>query len=68
MGAAVVSDLLAYAEFATNAGFGLFGSVLAAWLLQRRWDKAKRRFFVDVEKRVTGGLEDDLGVSLLTFP
>lgn len=59
---AVASQLLAYADLATNAGVGLLGTVLAAWILQRRWDKARRKFFEDVEKRVTGGLEDDLGV------
>lgn len=54
---------LEYAELATNVGVGLFGSVLAAWIMQRSWGKAKKKFYVDVDERVTGGLEEDLGVS-----
>lgn len=60
---AVANQLAEMAEMGTNVGVGLFGTVLAAWILQRRWAKARKQFFVDVEQRVTGGLEDDLGVS-----
>ncbi|KAK4051356.1 hypothetical protein OIV83_002840 [Microbotryomycetes sp. JL201] len=56
-------QIMQVAEVATNVGVGLFGTTLAAWLLQHRWIKAKDRFLVDVEKRVTGGLEEDLGVA-----
>lgn len=49
-------------DLATSAGVGLLGTTLAAWLLQRSWGKAKRKFLIDVEQRVTGGLEEDLGV------
>lgn len=52
-----------YAELATSGGVALLGTTMAAWGLQRGWEKAKKRFFVDVEKRVTGGLQEDLGVS-----
>lgn len=51
------------AELATNVGVGLLGTTLAAWLLQRSWGRAKGRFLVDVERRVTDGLEEDLGAS-----
>ncbi|KAM0745894.1 hypothetical protein T439DRAFT_149899 [Meredithblackwellia eburnea MCA 4105] len=60
---AIASEIAGFAELATNVGAGLFGTVFAGWLLQRRWAKARRSFFVDVEKRITGGLEDDLGVA-----
>ncbi|KAM0789269.1 hypothetical protein ACM66B_000111 [Microbotryomycetes sp. NB124-2] len=56
-------QLMQVAEMATNVGVGMLGTTVAAWLLQRRWIKAKDRFLVDVEKRVTGGLEEDLGVA-----
>ncbi|KAL8292002.1 hypothetical protein RQP46_001468 [Phenoliferia psychrophenolica] len=60
---AVVSQLGDLAELGTNVGVGLLGVTLAAWILQRGWGKAKKQFFVDMEQRVTGGLEDDLGAA-----
>lgn len=65
---AIVMDFFGYAEVATSAGVGLLGTVLAAWLLQKRWNKAVEKFLLDVEGRVTGGLEYDLGVRLLLSP
>ena len=67
LGAAVAADVMEYLEVATSVGVGLFGSVLAAWILQRKWGKAQKKFFVDIEERVTGGLEDDLGVRFLSL-
>lgn len=63
--AGAASQFIEYAELSTNFGFSLFGTVLAAWILQRGWGKSKKRFFVDVDQRVKEGLEDDLGVSCL---
>lgn len=60
-------QLMEVAELATNVGVGLLGTTAAAWGLQRAWGKARDRFFVDVEKRVTGGLEEDLGVRLISL-
>lgn len=60
-------QVMEMAEVATNVGVGLLGTTMAAWMLQRSWGKAKERFFVDVEKRVTGGLEEDLGVRRLAL-
>lgn len=56
------SELVQYTDLVTNVGIGLFGIVFASWRLQRGWEKAKGKFLTDVEKRVTGGLEQDLGV------
>ncbi|KAI5475655.1 hypothetical protein MNV49_001072 [Pseudohyphozyma bogoriensis] len=61
--AATASEVLGYAEMATNVGGGLFGVMVAVWGLQRGWEKAKRKFLRDIEGRVTGGLEDDLGAA-----
>ncbi|GAA5868104.1 hypothetical protein JCM1840_006142 [Sporobolomyces johnsonii] len=55
--------LAEYAELATNFGVGLLGTTVAAWVLQGRWERAKRRFRTDVEERVTGGVEEDLGLA-----
>lgn len=56
---AVFSELLSVGDL---IGFGLFGTVLSAWLLQRGWGKAKKKFLNDVEKRVVTGLQVDLAV------
>lgn len=61
-GGALASELLHYAELGTNVGVGLLGLTLGAWGLQRGWEKAKKRFRKDVQERITGGLEEDLGV------
>lgn len=61
-GGALASQLTHYAELGTNVGVGLLGVTLGAWGLQRGWEKAKKRFRKDVRERVTGGLEEDLGV------
>ncbi|GAA5885554.1 hypothetical protein JCM3774_002988 [Rhodotorula dairenensis] len=61
-GGAVASELSHYAELGTNVGVGLLGVTLGAWGLQRGWEKAKKRFRKDVHERITGGLEEDLGV------
>ena len=61
-GGALASELSHYAELGTNVGVGLLGVTLGAWGLQRGWEKAKKRFRKDVQERITGGLEEDLGV------
>lgn len=61
-GGAIASELTHYAELGTNVGVGLLGVTLGAWGLQRGWEKAKKRFRKDVGERITGGLEEDLGV------
>ncbi|GAA5987905.1 hypothetical protein JCM10908_007266 [Rhodotorula pacifica] len=61
-GGAIASELTHYAELGTNVGVGLLGVTLGAWGLQRGWEKAKKRFRKDVHERITGGLEEDLGV------
>lgn len=61
-GLAVASELSTFAELGTNFGAGLLGVTLSCWWLQRGWEKAKKRFRKDVFERVTGGLEEDLGV------
>ncbi|GAA5957045.1 hypothetical protein JCM21900_001765 [Sporobolomyces salmonicolor] len=55
--------LAEYAELATNFGVGLLGTTVAAWVLQGRWERAKKRFRADVEERVTGSVEEDLGLA-----
>ncbi|GAA5942942.1 hypothetical protein JCM1841_003609 [Sporobolomyces salmonicolor] len=55
--------LAEYAELATNFGVGLLGTTVAAWVLQGRWERAKKRFRTDVEERVTGSVEEDLGLA-----
>ncbi|GAA5839107.1 hypothetical protein JCM11251_003678 [Rhodosporidiobolus azoricus] len=62
-GGATASQLLEWAELATNVGWGALGVTVGAWWLQSRWEKAKRRFRKDVKERVTGGVEEDLGVA-----
>lgn len=61
-GGALASQLSHYAELGTNVGVGLLGVTLGAWGLQRGWEKAKKRFRKDVQERIAGGLEEDLGV------
>ncbi|BGP00106.1 hypothetical protein RTG_00076 [Rhodotorula toruloides ATCC 204091] len=61
-GLAVASELTAFAELGTNFGAGLLGVTISCWWLQRGWEKAKKRFRKDVFERITGGVEEDLGV------
>ena len=61
---AIFSEFLSVGDL---VGFGLFGTVLSAWLLQRGWGKAKKKFLNDVDKRIVGGLQVDLAVRLLSF-
>ncbi|KAK4699691.1 hypothetical protein P7C70_g6570, partial [Phenoliferia sp. Uapishka_3] len=61
--AGVAGQLAEFAEVGTSLGIGMFGTVLAAWIAQRKWSKVKKHFLIDVEQRVTGGLEDDLGAA-----
>ncbi|GAA6044302.1 hypothetical protein JCM8097_006757 [Rhodosporidiobolus ruineniae] len=60
---ATASQVVEYAELATNVGWGVLGVTSAAWWLQSRWERAKRRFRKDVGERIVGGLEEDLGVA-----
>lgn len=62
LGGAGASQLLEYADVATNFGWAVLGVTVSAWWLQRGWEKAKKRFRRDVGERVTGGVEEDLGV------
>jgi hypothetical protein len=70
LGGAGASQLLEYAELASNVGWAALGVTVSAWWLQRGWEKAKKRFRRDVGERVTGGVEEDLGVRFcfLSFP
>ncbi|BGP25239.1 hypothetical protein JCM10295v2_004161 [Rhodotorula toruloides] len=61
-GFAIASELSHFAELGTNFGAGLLGVTISCWWLQRRWEKAKKRFKKDAFERITGGLEEDLGV------
>jgi hypothetical protein len=49
-------------QASTAAGTFAFASLLAVWLLQTRWTKAKKRFWRDWE-RIADGLDSDLRVS-----
>ncbi|GAA5851649.1 hypothetical protein JCM8547_001162 [Rhodosporidiobolus lusitaniae] len=57
------SQALEWAEAAVNVGYGALGVTVGAWWLQSRWEKAKKRFRKDLGERVTGGLEEDLGIA-----
>lgn len=66
---AVAGVFFAEVMSAGNAfGAGMLGITLSGWLLQRGWIKARRKFLVDVQKRVVGGLEMDLGVRPSSLP
>ncbi|GAA5914653.1 hypothetical protein JCM6882_003591, partial [Rhodosporidiobolus microsporus] len=60
---ATASQVLEWAEMATNVGWGALGVTVGAWWLQSGWERAKKRFRKDVKERVTGGVEEDLGVA-----
>ncbi|GAA6058924.1 hypothetical protein JCM10212_002876 [Sporobolomyces blumeae] len=53
---------LEWIEWANAGAAAALGATFAVWTLQRGWEKAKKRFFQDVE-RVVGGVEEDLGVA-----
>ncbi|GAA5981630.1 hypothetical protein JCM11641_003923 [Rhodosporidiobolus odoratus] len=57
------SQLLDYAELATNVGWGAMGVVGSAWWLQNRWEVGKKRFRTDLRQRIRGGIEEDLGLA-----
>ncbi|KAK4057189.1 hypothetical protein OIO90_001684 [Microbotryomycetes sp. JL221] len=56
-------QLFEFNELSTNLGIGLLGITLSSFFLQKNWIKSKNQFLLDVEKRITGGLEEDLGVA-----
>lgn len=62
---AIFSELLSVGDL---VGFGLFGTVLSAWLLQRGWGKAKKKFLNDVDRRIVSGLQVDLAVRSFFLP
>ncbi|KDE02439.1 hypothetical protein MVLG_07007 [Microbotryum lychnidis-dioicae p1A1 Lamole] len=61
--AGVGLEVTHYANLMTSAAVGLLGVTLAAWGLQRGWEKAKMRFEKDIQQRVRSGLEEDLGIA-----
>ncbi|GAA6008779.1 hypothetical protein JCM10207_001722 [Rhodosporidiobolus poonsookiae] len=63
VGGAIAAHVGEVAELATAGAWGALGVAVAAWSLQRGWEKAKKRFRKDVGQRITGGVEEDLGVA-----